>query len=315
MFTNDGRNEYYENDLGTNGQLEKVKDESRNRNEVMQRYPGLSHSPTSNRNGGYDSQLGKNTYEMENTPRGAAVSNVYNQLGWNESEMSDFINGEASKATHDLLNDDFNFLTPGSVNRLQDPYEMNESVSSIPNLTPSPSFSKKESPRQDFLKSNTYSPNYEMPEAAFGAYCPECQKLEPTASKLKEHLTLTHYAKEIRERYMSPTSSVCEIEGCMKDFAKNRGSLVRHIGSTHHKALEIMEERGIKIPSIFSDRKRSREDFNFGDTKKTPEKKIKQEIKKETETPLKKRFSCPECSASYMQPKPLQNHMMKVHFH
>jgi len=88
------------------------------------------------------------------------------------------------------------------------------------------------------------------------AICPQCGEDMNSAVKLKEHMTQRHFSRDIRERYVLSNSRNCSIDGCGKDFP-NSSSLVRHIGSTHSKVLEIMKEKGFEIPSILSAKRRS----------------------------------------------------------
>ena len=50
---------------------------------------------------------------------------------------------------------------------------------------------------------------------------------------------------------------ICTIEWCTKEFPNNSSGLIRHIGSTHSKVLQIIKKKGIKIPAIFSTKRTS----------------------------------------------------------
>lgn len=72
------------------------------------------------------------------------------------------------------------------------------------------------------------------------------------ASTFREHLSTQHFHREIYEQYVRDAAeTVCRVEGCGKDFGeKRKSSLVRHIGSTHNKAVEIMLSRGMEVPQV-----------------------------------------------------------------
>ena len=97
------------------------------------------------------------------------------------------------------------------------------------------------------------------------AICPQCGEDMISAVKLKEHMTQRHFSREIKERYVLPNSRLCTIDGCGKEFPHSSSGLIRHIGSTHSKVLEIMEEKGIKIPAIFSAKVRSMNKYKLYD--------------------------------------------------
>lgn len=80
-----------------------------------------------------------------------------------------------------------------------------------------------------------------------------------SVSNFKEHFSTAHFRSDIYERYIKhPGVTVCPIEGCGKDFDKNRNNLIRHLGSTHEKCVELLELKGIRVPSVFMDSKRKR---------------------------------------------------------
>merc|ERR1719369_1821611 len=88
------------------------------------------------------------------------------------------------------------------------------------------------------------------------------------ASTFKEHYSTAHFHKDIFDLFIKDNSeTACRIEGCGKVFGeKNRGNLVRHIGSTHNKSVEILQMKGMKVPLVLMDNKRKRSDVKF-DTK------------------------------------------------
>jgi len=43
------------------------------------------------------------------------------------------------------------------------------------------------------------------------------------------------------------SQTVCRLDGCDKDY-RDRKCLVRHIGSTHNKIIEILQQNGIPVP-------------------------------------------------------------------
>jgi len=74
-------------------------------------------------------------------------------------------------------------------------------------------------------------------------------------STFKEHYSTVHFHKEIFEMYIGdPAETVCRVDGCGREFeAKNKGNLVRHIGSTHNKVVEILQLKGMEVPVVLTE--------------------------------------------------------------
>jgi len=119
----------------------------------------------------------------------------------------------------------------------------------------------------------------------------------------KEHYSTAHFQKEIFEMYIRDTTETkCRLEGCGKDFGeKNRGNLVRHIGSTHNKSVEILQLKGMEVPMVLRDNKRKRSDVK-------PEKRSM--FKKEADD---FRYKCLMCEEKLSSKSNLDRHMMKEH--
>ena len=80
--------------------------------------------------------------------------------------------------------------------------------------------------------------------------------------------------QELFQEYVVSNEShtVCRMEGCDKDY-RDRKCLVRHIGSTHNKVMEILERNKIKLPGGGGGSKR-RKSENFAEARSV---KIKME--------------------------------------
>jgi len=126
-------------------------------------------------------------------------------------------------------------------------------------------------------------------------------------STFKEHYSTAHFHKEIFEMYIrNSAETVCKVDGCGKEFdAKNKGNLVRHIGSTHNKVVEILQLKGLDVPLVLAgsnpSNKRKRSEIK---TEKAS--KIKSEV---TEEP----FECEMCGSFYSSKSNLEKHLMKFH--
>ena len=88
--------------------------------------------------------------------------------------------------------------------------------------------------------------------------CPVCPEYySNTAAKLKEHMSMKHFPQEIWESYNLHMTDWCPIDNCNKEFL-SKMMMVRHIGSTHDKVLEILVLSGFQLPRVFVEsRKRS----------------------------------------------------------
>ena len=68
---------------------------------------------------------------------------------------------------------------------------------------------------------------------------------------------MKHFPQEIWERYNLHMTDWCPIDNCNKEFI-SKMMMVRHIGSTHDKVLEILVLSGFQLPRVFVEsRKRS----------------------------------------------------------
>ena len=75
-----------------------------------------------------------------------------------------------------------------------------------------------------------------------------CDKRFSSALRMKEHLSTVHLCKDIANIYIKEAGCCGE---CGKKFLINN-MLVRHIGATHNKVLEILELKGIPIPNMLA---------------------------------------------------------------
>ena len=64
---------------------------------------------------------------------------------------------------------------------------------------------------------------------------------------MKEHISTSHLSHDIAKEHIKDSGSICKY--CGKDLYV-KINLVRHIGSTHGKVVEIMERKGFHIPNI-----------------------------------------------------------------
>jgi len=126
-------------------------------------------------------------------------------------------------------------------------------------------------------------------------------------SNFKEHYSTVHFHKEIFEMYIGdPAETVCRVDGCGKEFeAKNKANLVRHIGSTHNKIVEILQLKGMEVPVVLTENnvsnKRKRSEIQ-------PERVNKQKSVVGNNT-----FECPMCGSLYSSKSNLERHMVKIH--
>jgi len=126
-------------------------------------------------------------------------------------------------------------------------------------------------------------------------------------STFKEHYSTAHFHKEIFEMYIGNSAeTICKVDGCGKEFdAKNKGNLVRHIGSTHNKAVEILQLKGLDVPLVLAEsnlsNKRKRSEI-----KAEKVRKVKMEVTEEA-------FECLMCGSFYSSKSNLEKHLMKFH--
>ena len=98
--------------------------------------------------------------------------------------------------------------------------------------------------------------------------CPMCDKRSfSSACQIKEHISTVHLCQDIADIYIKK-SGVCE--DCGKKF-HIQNNLIRHIGSTHNKVVEIMEQKGFPITNILETViKRKRKMKQLGETGHQP---------------------------------------------
>ena len=98
--------------------------------------------------------------------------------------------------------------------------------------------------------------------------CPMCDKMSfSSACQIKEHISTVHFCQDIADIYIKK-SGVCD--ECGKKF-HIQNNLIRHIGSTHNKVVEIMEQKGFPITNILETvNKRKRKMKQLGETGHQP---------------------------------------------
>jgi len=139
--------------------------------------------------------------------------------------------------------------------------------------------------------------------------CTLCKNImrKQAVCTFKEHYSTAHFHKEIFEMYIrNPAETVCRVDGCGKEFeVKNKGNLVRHIGSTHNKVVEILQLKGLEVPVVLTENnannKRKRSEIQSERSNK-----LKSEVGNNT-------FECPMCGSFYSSKSNLERHMVKVH--
>ena len=98
--------------------------------------------------------------------------------------------------------------------------------------------------------------------------CPMCDKSSfSNACQIKEHISTVHLCQDIANIYIKK-SGACD--DCGKKF-HIQNNLIRHIGSTHNKVVEIMEQKGFPITNILETViKRKRKMKQLGETGHQP---------------------------------------------
>ena len=125
-------------------------------------------------------------------------------------------------------------------------------------------------------------------------------------STFKEHYSTAHFAKDIFDMFIKSSSeTMCKISGCGKDFGeKHKANLVRHIGSTHNKAVEILNMKGMDVPAIL-------QEINVGKRKKSSiNSERKSRVKLES---TEASFECPACGVYFSSQSNLDNHIYMNH--
>merc|ERR1719233_1360039 len=127
-----------------------------------------------------------------------------------------------------------------------------------------------------------------------------------TVSTFKEHYSTAHFSREISEMFTKKSENICSVDGCGKTFpVKDKSRLVRHIGSTHNKVVEIMQLKGMSVPTVFTENslgwKRRRSDAGVEHPRK-----IKMKGNKTG-------FECLMCGLAYSSKSNMERHMMRNH--
>ena len=127
-----------------------------------------------------------------------------------------------------------------------------------------------------------------------------------TVSTFKEHYSTAHFPREISEMFMKKSENICRVDGCGKKFqVKDKSRMIRHIGSTHNKVVEIMHLKGMAVPAVFTETslgwKRRRSDAGGENHRK-----MKVEGGKTG-------FECLMCGLAYSSKSNMERHMMRNH--
>merc|ERR1712212_1290691 len=141
-------------------------------------------------------------------------------------------------------------------------------------------------------EANFFVENNELPRKEADMYenrfrCTLCKNIlrKLAVSTFKEHYSTVHFHKEIE--------------------AKNKANLVRHIGSTHNKVVEILQLKGMEVPVVLVENnvnnKRKRSEIQ-------PERSNKVKTVSGSNT-----FECPMCGSFYSSKSNLERHMVKIH--
>jgi len=244
--------------------------------------------------------------DMANMVPSENITNVNNSL-------------ESLKGYKNLIDDNLGDLLGKKNNSLvEDPAPMNLANSNVVNEDPSPlkdeillPAKKEESPTD--MKENSLEGGNDYENRYRCTICYNVMK-KLAVCTFKEHYSTAHFQKEIFELYIKNTAeTVCRVDGCGKDFGeKNKSNLVRHIGSTHNKAMEILQLKGMEVPAVFtetnkntkSSTKRKRSDV--GKVEKMS--KVKTELEESSLS-----FECEMCGLYYSSKSNLERHLFSKH--
>jgi len=141
-----------------------------------------------------------------------------------------------------------------------------------------------------------------------GFPCPLCTLSLAAPTKLKEHLSSKHLTDDIKANYMKDERHCC-VDDCGKEFPM-MCNLIRHIGSTHGKVVDILRERGVEVPECLLESRRE----SLGKKRRTRESEGQEKKKKiKVEKVDKKKFSCDVCSRDFTRIIDMFKHKEKNH--
>merc|ERR1712129_533009 len=141
-----------------------------------------------------------------------------------------------------------------------------------------------------------------------GFPCPLCPLSLAAPTKLKEHLSSKHLTDDIKVNYMKDERQCC-VDDCGKEFPM-MCNLIRHIGSTHGKVVDILRERGVEVPECLLESRRE----SLGKKRRTRESEGQEKKKKiKVEKVDKKKFSCDVCSRDFTRIIDMFKHKEKNH--
>jgi len=141
-----------------------------------------------------------------------------------------------------------------------------------------------------------------------GFPCPLCTLSLAAPTKLKEHLSSKHLTDDIKANYMKDERHCC-VDDCGKEFPM-MCNLIRHIGSTHGKVVDILRERGVEVPECLLESRRE----SLGKKRRTRESEGQEKKKKiKVEKVDKKKFSCDVCSRDFARIIDMFKHKEKNH--
>jgi len=127
-----------------------------------------------------------------------------------------------------------------------------------------------------------------------------------TVSTFKEHYSTAHFSREISEMFIKNSENICTVDGCGKKFqVKDKSRMVRHIGSTHNKVVEIMQLKGMAVPTVFSEN-------SLGWKRKRLDTGVENPRKMRLERG-KTGFECLMCGLAYSSKSNMERHMMRNH--
>merc|ERR1712204_132696 len=141
-----------------------------------------------------------------------------------------------------------------------------------------------------------------------GFPCPLCTLSLAAPTKLKEHLSSKHLTDDIKANYMKDERQCC-VDDCGKEFPM-MCNLIRHIGSTHGKVVDILRERGVEVPECLLESRRE----SLGKKRRIRESEGPEKKKKiKVEQVDKKKFSCEVCSRDFTRVIDMFKHKEKNH--
>ena len=143
--------------------------------------------------------------------------------------------------------------------------------------------------------------------------CVLCKKPMKGPSFLREHYSTSHFFKDLFKKYVASSRSqtMCSIEGCNKNY-RDKNCLVRHIGATHNKILDILKRNGIQIPSGVAGNNKKRRAENSVEVRSV---KIKTEQSKAVDNNNKSltKIKCDLCEKDFSTKHNMERHKKKSH--